>query len=313
MLESTERNEILTTNGQGLDLILKGSELYAEINTIYDEFEPWLAIEINGEIVSRFAPVKGPSRICLYKGTSCDTETRVKLYRETQAMFSDKENAVIIKKLLTDGEIKDYDSYDCFFEFVGDSITSGEGTYGAVTDNEWVPYVMSFSRAYPNLVSRKFNARCLVISQGGWGVYAAWDKNKDNVIPRIYDRFHNMVKTAESTKAVIINLGTNDANSLPGETDDFTKAVVSFLKKVRERNLKARIIWAYGMAGYEAEEAIKAGIKTYKAESGDERVEYLRLPEVTEMTMGSRSHPGAKCHLEAAEVLINYLGKCHEI
>ena len=313
MLESTERNEILTTNGQGLDLILKGSELYAEINTIYDEFEPWLAIEINGEIVSRFAPVKGPSRICLYKGTSCDTETRVKLYRETQAMFSDKENAVIIKKLLTDGEIKDYDSYDCFFEFVGDSITSGEGTYGAVTDNEWVPYVMSFSRAYPNLVSRKFNARCLVISQGGWGVYAAWDKNKDNVIPRIYDRFHNMVKTAESTKAVIINLGTNDANSLPGETDDFTKAVVSFLKKVRERNLKARIIWAYGMAGYEAEDAIKAGIKTYKAESGDERVEYLRLPEVTEMTMGSRSHPGAKCHLEAAEVLINYLGKCHEI
>ncbi|MBP5299400.1 MAG: GDSL family lipase, partial [Lachnospiraceae bacterium] len=166
MLESTERNEILTTNGQGLDLILKGSELYVEINTIYDEFEPWLAIEINGEIVSRFAPVKGPSRICLYKGTSCDTETRVKLYRETQAMFSDKENAVIIKRLLTDGEIKDYDSYDCFFEFVGDSITSGEGTYGAVTDNEWVPYVMSFSRAYPNLVSRKFNARCLVISQG---------------------------------------------------------------------------------------------------------------------------------------------------
>ncbi|MBP5298479.1 MAG: hypothetical protein J6Z09_04950, partial [Lachnospiraceae bacterium] len=238
---------------------------------------------------------------------------RVKLYRETQAMFSDKENAVIIKKLLTDGEIKDYDSYDCFFEFVGDSITSGEGTYGTVTDNEWVPYVMSFSRAYPNLVSRKFNARCLVISQGGWWVYAAWDKNKDNVIPRIYDRFHNMVKTAESTKAVIINLGTNDANSLPGETDDFTKAVVSFLKKVRERNLKARIIWAYGMAGYEAEDAIKAAIKTYKAESGDERVEYLRLPEVTEMTMGSRSHPGAKCHLEAAEVLINYLGKCHEI
>ncbi len=313
MLESVKRNEILTTNGQGLDLILKGSELWAEIDTIYDEFEPWLAIEINGEPVSRFAPVKGTSRICLYKGKNFDISVRVKLYRETQAMFDDKDNAIIIKSLITDGEIKDYDAYDYVFEFVGDSITSGEGTYGALEDNEWVPYVMSFSRAYPNLVSSDFNARCSVISQGGWGVYAAWDKNKDNVIPRIYHRFHNMAKSSESTDAVIINLGTNDANSLPGETEGFTKAVVSFLKKVRESNPKAHIVWAYGMADYKAEDAIRAAIELYKAESGDERVNYLRLPEVTAKTMGSRNHPGAECHLEAAKTLINYLGKYLEI
>ena len=313
MLKSTDRNEILTTNGQGLDLILKGSELWAEIDTVYDEFEPWLAIEINEEIVSRFAPVKGKSLICLYKGKNEEISTRVKLYRETQAMFADRVNSVTIKRLLTDGEVKDYDSYDYTFEFIGDSITSGEGTYGALNDMEWVPYVMSFSRAYPNLVSRKFNARCHVISQGGWGVYAAWDKNKDNVIPRIYEDFHNRVKTSESTDAVIINLGTNDANSLPGETEGFTKAVVRFLTKVRESNPKAYIVWAYGMADYKAEDAIKEAVEKYKGQKGDERVSYLRLSSVNEETMGSRSHPGAKCHRQAAETLINFLGKYLEI
>lgn len=313
MLKPIEKNRILKANGEGLDLILTGSELWAEIDTAYDEFEPWLAIEINEEIVSRFAPVKGKSLICLYKGKNKEISTRVKLYRETQAMFADRVNSVTIKRLLTDGEIKDYDSYDYTFEFIGDSITSGEGTYGALNDMEWVPYVMSFSRAYPNLVSRKFNARCRVISQGGWGVYAAWDKNKDNVIPRIYDEFHNMAKTSESTDAVIINLGTNDANSLPGETDGFTEAVISFLKKVRKSNPKALILWAYGMADYKAEDAIKNALKRYKDESGDEKAEYLRLPAVREETMGSRSHPGAKCHRQAAETLINFLGKYLEI
>ncbi|MBE5857566.1 MAG: hypothetical protein E7296_08410 [Lachnospiraceae bacterium] len=309
MLESVKRNEILTTNGQGLDLILKGSELWAEINTIYDEFEPWLAIEINEEIVSRFAPVKGKSLICLYKGKNKEISTRVKLYRETQAMFADRVNSVTIKRLLTDGEVKDYDSYEYTFEFIGDSITSGEGTYGALNDMEWVPYVMSFSRAYPNLVSRKFNARCHVISQGGWGVYAAWDKNKDNVIPRLYDEFHNMAKTSESTDAVIINLGTNDSASLPEEREGFMEAVVRFLTKVRESNPKAYIVWAYGMADYKAEDAIKEAVETYKGQKGDERVSYLRLYSVNEETMGSRSHPGAKCHRQAAETLINFLGK----
>ncbi len=313
MLESVKRNEILTTNGQGLDLILKGSELWAEIDTIYDEFEPWLAIEINGEPVSRFAPVKGTSRICLYKGKNFDISVRVKLYRETQAMFADRVNSVTIKRLLTDGEVKDYDSYNYTFEFIGDSITSGDGTYGALNDMEWVPYVMSFSRAYPNLVSRKFNARCHVISQGGWGVYAAWDKNKDNVIPRIYKDFHNMAKTSESTDAVIINLGTNDSSSLPEEREGFMDAVVRFLTKIRESNPKAYIVWAYGMADYKAEDAIKEAVEKYKDQKGDGKVSYLRLSSVNEETMGSRSHPGAKCHRQAAETLINFLGKYLEI
>ena len=43
----------LISNGQGIDLVFTGSELYADIETVYENYEPWLAVEINGEILPK--------------------------------------------------------------------------------------------------------------------------------------------------------------------------------------------------------------------------------------------------------------------
>lgn len=298
----------LISNGQGIDLIFTGSELYADIETVYENYEPWLAVEINGELVSRFAPVKGESRICLLKGRAPEKQTRVRLYRELQAMLME-ENYVTVKDLHFTGRAEEYKDYDYRFEFIGDSITSGEGTYGAKGDDDWAAYIMSFSKAYPNLISKRFNADCNVISQGGWGVYSAWDKNKENVIPRIYEEYHAAKFGTDSADAVIINLGTNDNAVLGEEPDKIKEAMVSFLTTVRENNKGAYIIWAYGMAGHEISSLIDEAVRIYRQGSGDEKVSFLELPTVTEETFGSRFHPGVKVHETAADLISERLIK----
>ena len=73
-------------------------------------------------------------------------------------------------------------------EFIGDSITSGEGTYGATEDNDWIPMYMSYSKNYAKMVSDSLNADCHVISQGGWGVLSGWDNNPNSTLPSVYER-----------------------------------------------------------------------------------------------------------------------------
>ncbi|MBO4809030.1 MAG: SGNH/GDSL hydrolase family protein [Lachnospiraceae bacterium] len=297
-----EINEKLIANGQGLDLIVTGSELFADIETNYRDYEPWLAIEVNGKLVSRFAPFPGKNRINLLKGKALGKPTRVRLYRELQAMLME-ENYVTIKGLEFTGTVEKYENYDLNLEFIGDSITSGEGTYGAREEDDWAAYIMSFSKAYPNLVSARLNADCIVISQGGYGVYSAWDKNKENVIPRIYEKFHRAKWSENSTDAVVINLGTNDKAVLSEEPENIRDAIVSFLETVRRNNKRAHIIWAYGMAGHDLSAIIDEAIRIYTHGSGDRKVSFLELPEVTDETLGSRSHPGPVAHEIAADLI----------
>ena len=177
----------LLSNGHGIEVNVTGSQLWADVETEYNDFEPWAAIEINGELISRFAPDRGIHRLCLLRGVSPEETTRVKFYRELQAMSDDPKTCITIKGLWTDGEFKEPHEYDHRFEFIGDSICSGEGTYGAQTDMDWTAYCMSYSRTYANLIGRELNAECRVISQGGWGVFSGWDNDRRHVIPDYYE------------------------------------------------------------------------------------------------------------------------------
>jgi hypothetical protein len=44
-------------------------------------------------------------------------------------------------------------------------------------------------------------------------------------------------------------------------------------------------------------------MEEYMKESGDQRVEYLSLPNTDDETIGARFHPGVKAHAKAAKVL----------
>lgn len=218
----------LLSNGHGIEVNVTGSQLWVEVEADYDNYEPWVAIELNGELVSRFMVDKGKHSICLFRGIDPSRTTRVRFYRETQAMSEDERTSVIVKGLWGDGNFMAPPYYDHKLEFIGDSISSGEGTYGAKSDEDWTAYCMSYSRTYINLTGKALNAECRVISQGGWGVFCGWDNDRRHVIGKHYEQICGLASYGDTNKkynvdkphdftswipdAVIINLGTNDAS-----------------------------------------------------------------------------------------------------
>lgn len=125
--------------------------------------------------------------------------------------------------------------------------------------------------------------------------------------------------------AVIVNLGTNDANALsspawtgPGgeqfrqlDTPEglgrIEDAAVAFLRQLRRCNPDAALVWAYGMCGDRLRPQLEGAVERFRRESGCQRTYYLPLPAASEETMGSRQHPGPRCHAAAAEAAAGLL------
>ena len=57
------------------------------------------------------------------------------------------------------------------------------------------------------------------------------------------------------------------------------------------------------MLGNVIQPTLEKAIRNYRAASGDERVEFVKLPDTLEGEFGSREHPGHLSHKKAAKVL----------
>ena len=53
--------------GSGIELEFTGSELWLLLNADYDEFEPWIAVELNGARIIRMPVNKGKNEVCLFR------------------------------------------------------------------------------------------------------------------------------------------------------------------------------------------------------------------------------------------------------
>ncbi len=332
----------------GIEVNCTGSELWVLVETDSDFQEPWVASELNGALLSRQMLLPGTHEICLYRSMVPGVTKNVKFYRELQAMGDDERVHILIKGLKTDGEFLPVVPRRLRFEFIGDSITSGEGSYGGREDTEWLAMYMSSSRTYYNIIEKCMDAECRAISQGGWGVYISWDNDVRHNIPSIYTPVCGLARGPVNEKlgaqreydfsswipdAIIVNLGTNDSTSfnMPGmdvpgvgfcksrvdgngvrNAEDLGKienAIVEFLRLLRAKNPSSLIVWAYGMLGLDLKPVILAAMDRYRRESGDDNIDYLELPNTTERTVGSHSHPGYQAHLAAADVLGPYLAR----
>ncbi len=336
-------------NHAGVEVNCTGSELWIHIESDCGFHEPWVAYEINGALMGRQMLLPGDHDICLYRSMVPGVIKNVKFYRETQAMGEDELCHVLVKGFSTDGTFEPVKEPKLKLEFIGDSITSGEGTYGDLDDIEWLAMYMSSSRNYATILEKEMDVETRLISQGGWGVYIAWDNNPKHNIPSIYEPVCG-ISEGEINKrlgaqnkydfsswvpdAIIVNLGTNDNSAftqppmeVPGygvckmRLDETTgeknpedvlkirKAIVNFLKMLRKDNPTSLILWIYGMLGAELEPVIKGAMEEYIKESGDDNVEYLRMSDTTPETVGSHSHPGYKAHFVAAKELGEYLSR----
>ena len=346
---TTECREPLTLfwTASGFECNVSGTELSVEVEVTYNLFEPWFSYTINGDWVGRQMLPKGRYWVPLFRGMSADKIKNVRFFKDLQAMSDDENSFIHIHALRFDGKMYPVEEKALKIEFIGDSITSGEGLFGAKQEEDWIPMFFSALRDYAYLTAKELDAEYRVFSQSGWGIHNAWDNNPRCAIPNYYREVCSLISGEKNEQLggkqshrfetwqpdiVVVNLGTNDAGSFEqpewsdeqtGERnqmrknadgslnrDDIKKiqnAVKNFLHMLRECNPKAAVIWCYGMLGVPLQLDICNAISEYIAETGDRNVSYLQLPNTDDTNVGSRYHPGALCHKQAAEVLIKYI------
>lgn len=327
--------------GSGLDLCFTGSELHLLVEADFSAQEPWLAAELNGAFLLRMPLGRGIQEICLFRSMTPGTLKRVRVFKETQPLAGDPAHRLWIRGAAwEDGGFLPVPAPACRLEFVGDSLTSGEGVVGAREETDWVPALFSASRTWAKGTADLLGADFRLISQSGWGVRSGWDNDPAHTLPSIYDRVcapaageKNQTMGAQALHdfsswqpdAVIVNLGTNDAGAMnnppwrspegqifrqTGDAEGLSlleDAAVAFLKTLRRHNPAAKLVWGYGMIRGPLGPRLEKAVERFRREAGDQDAYYLPLPAATEETMGSRQHPGPLCHQAAAEAAAEFL------
>lgn len=331
----------------GIDFCFRGTCISAQFTTDYSQLEQWIAVEVDGYFLTRMPLPKGTSSVSLLRGLSFGIRHRIRIFKEVQVMPDDPDNFMSIDSLSYDGEIFSPPKSHFTIEFVGDSITSGEGTCGAEMELDWISPYFGVENNYARMTADALRAEFRCVSQSGWGVLSDYKNNPYCAIPFYYGKICGVTTGSRNIAAgagdpydfsqhpadfVVVNLGTNDDGAFHSEpyTDPqtgevfcqrldefgqpelkdsrrFEAAVVGFLGKLRTYNPDSQIIWCYGMLGDFLAHEIAGAVKAYQSESGDTKVHFLLLPPVRSGMYGSREHPGRPAHEAAAKVLTAYI------
>ncbi len=342
-----KKEPVFFWTGSGIEFTVDGSELTVDFVTDYEIYEQWIRVEVDGFDMIRTSLPKGRSTLSIYRNMNADNVRHVRIVKEVQPMMADRQGILIIDALHSDGKLGKLADKKYRLEFIGDSITSGEGLAGARGITEWNSAIFSTAGHYAITAADKLNADYRIISQSGWGVCSSWDNDPRRVLPRYYEQVcgllcgKSQLEAGAGNKndfdawqpdAVLVNLGTNDAfafqnkawvDEKTGETFEqklnadgsyeaeslarFEDAVYNFLVMLRKNNQNAHIVWLYGMIGRTMEQYILEALNRYRADKGDENVSYLQLPDLKLEWTGANSHPGVPSHQAAADVITEYL------
>ena len=99
---------------------------------------------INGTFLSRRMADKGTHRVCVFRGTDPNTVKNVRIIKDTQAYSADADSLLQLCALETDGCLENVPERELKLEFIGDSITSGEGDIGeAAFPWDWTSMIFS--------------------------------------------------------------------------------------------------------------------------------------------------------------------------
>lgn len=290
--------------GSSLEFTFTGSELRLAFGADFTALEPWISAELNGAPLLRMPLERGNSSVCLFRGMTSGVPKRVRIFKETQPITDDPLHRLEVMEVTgTGGELLPIPPRPLFLEFIGDSLTSGEGLAGAREETDWISPFFSASQSWARRTADLLRADFRAVSQSGWGVCSGWDGDAAHAVPPWYTETRPL--RDREPDVIIINLGTNDANAIqsglgPVGTDGFEEEAFQFLRQLRRAHPAAKLVWAYGMLDDPLRPQLERAVKRF----GD--AWYLPLPAVTEQTMGSRQHPGPLCH-RAAERTAEFL------
>ncbi|MBQ6959899.1 MAG: hypothetical protein IJP78_02860 [Clostridia bacterium] len=308
-----EERTSLWWSGSGVRVKLACKTLEAEITASARDHAPWMGVLMDGAPVARFPLLPGTHRYPLLAGLDAGFVHEVSIIRDSQPSY-DEDGPIYLNAVYTDGTPERPAERPLLIEFIGDSLTVGEGCLGPESAEEWRMVWISHMPAFPTLVSEKLNAEKRVIALGGWGAARSWDNQTESRIGRIYGRLCAITPGGDRpadfperpADAVVINLGTNDASALFKMTEAERAAAEEELRvragelmeMARAHNPKALILWAYGLCGRQVEPMLQAAVQDRRI-AGDQNVRYLSLTPAA--SNGSRMHPSREAHQKAAE------------
>ena len=316
---------------------VRGSALEARIACDYTVYNPYLSFEVDGLRAQFFAPLKGAHWYSVFLGMDANTEHEVRITLETQAFSADPLSQATLLSLRTDGVFGELPAPKLKLEFVGDSVTSGEGMRGPTSFMEWVPMMFSASSNYARYAAELLHADYQVVSQSGWGIVSSWDNNPAFNLPAVYDYVCRPVALdgqpnrggekpydfAFKPDWVIIGLGANDQSAsghepwidpktgeafkqdLSAESRKrFEDAYVAFLHQVQRANPQARILCMYDEQPDSAYHDLVVHAVARAAKDGVP-ARYVQLDDPSRLrnALGSREHPGEGIHRMMARVL----------
>ncbi len=320
--DTSEKEQNLWWSGSGVRVKLACKRLDVEATSTAADHAQWLGVLVDGAPITRLPMIQGTHTYPLLAGLDDHFSHEITILRDTQPSY-DETGAVVLKAVITDGTPERPDVRPLMLEFLGDSLTVGEGTMGPYgEDQEWRMLFISHMPAFPTLVAEEMKADKRVIALGGWGAARSWDNRRGSRIGRIYGQLCGVTPGGQvpapaderPADAVVINLGTNDASALAGiETDELPAAraelrtrAAELMEAVRARYPRTVIVWAYGLCGHAVEEILKGAVEDVRAR-GDLKVHYLSLSDAK--TLGARMHPSRDAHRQAAREIVDELKK----
>ena len=314
-----EEKASLWWSGSGVRTLLACTVLEADITASARDHAPWIGVLMDGAPVARFPLLPGTRRYPLLAGMDGSTAHEISIIRDTQPSY-DEEGPVFLDAVYTDGTPAQPADRPLLIEFIGDSLTVGEGCLGPESADEWRMVWISHMPAFPTLAAEQLNAEKRVIALGGWGAARSWDNQPDSRIGRIYPQLCAITPGGgvpadfpeRPADAVVINLGTNDASALasmdpaerPAAEEELRDRAVELMQMVRLRYPKALILWAYGLCGKQVKPILQAAVKDCQ-EAGDGNVRFLSLTPAA--SNGSRMHPSREAHRTAAKEIAEAL------
>lgn len=215
--------------GSGIELNSTGSELWLEVEVDYSQHEQWISILINGVPAARQMLTYGRYWICLFRGMNDNTVKNMRIIKEVQAMSADPDALLQFHAVKGDGQFMPVPERALKLEFIGDSITSGEGAVGGKSEQDWIPMWFSAVSNYCAMTAAALNdAEYRILSQSGWGVLTSWDNNPKANMPRYYEQVCGLLPgernrelgvqeqndfAAWQPDVIVVNLGTNDGGA----------------------------------------------------------------------------------------------------
>lgn len=282
--------------------------------------ENYFAVIVDKVYIGKLKAQKGK---CTYPLAQFDSKGihEVEIVKITEERFG--KTSFLGFELGNDGEIIEIkDKREHLIEFVGNSITCGYGNEGRIgehfsaeTENHYMTYAA--------ITARSLNARTLVASKSGIGIYrnyAGPTEGNEDCMSNYYDRTFLSDKSpkfnfSERPDLVCINLGTNDMSTPGYDTTIFMNRYLDLIKQIQANYDEPEIVCLLGtmLTGDPLDMARTCINKVVQRANslGNGTVHFFEMTpqDIKKNGLGIDTHPTVKQHIQSARQLTEFISE----